>query len=418
MIGEIIAIGDELTSGRILNTNSRYAAGQLFSAGHEIIAMATISDIRAEIGAAIKKAIKRSDFVIVTGGLGATSDDLTNEAVASALQRPPTLHPEILAKIKEQLPNNPGKENATLEKLAWLPAGAEVLKPEARMAGYLLIHDDTPVFFLPGVPHEMKELLAERVIPRLALWKEGATRQVLQKVYKIFGLAEIEINNRLSHLEKSDPEMRLGYYPVFPEVHLSLTITGEERSRSEQLFNRIDKEIQTILGDNLFGFDDDTMESVIGSLLKGKKKNLAVAESCSGGLIAHRITKVPGSSAYFTGGVVAYSNDLKTGLLGVDPVTIDKYGAVSGETAKAMAIGIRKRSGADIGVAVTGIAGPDGGTDEKPVGTVFFGLASEKKAIDFCCHFSGDRWKIQEMTAQTALNLVRLLLLDKKLTSQ
>jgi len=417
MIGEIIAIGDELTSGRILNTNSRFAAGQLFAAGHEIIAMATISDIRAEIGAAIKKAIKRSDFVIVTGGLGATSDDLTNEAVASALHRPATLHPEILARIREQLPDSPVKVNATLEKLAWLPAGAEVLKPEARMAGHLIIHDDTPVFFLPGVPHEMRELLTERVIPRLARWKAGATRHVLQKVYKIFGLAEIEINNMLSHLEKSDPDLRIGYYPVFPEVHLSLTIIGTEKSRSEKLFISMDQEIQAIMGDNLLGFDDDTLESVVGSLLKGKAKTLAVAESCSGGLIAHKITTVPGSSAYFTGGVVAYSNDLKTGLLGVDPAIIDKSGAVSGETARAMALGICRRTGADIGVAVTGIAGPDGGTAEKPVGTVYFGLAGENKVIDLCRHFKGDRWKIQEITAQTALNLVRLLLLDKQLPS-
>jgi nicotinamide-nucleotide amidase len=256
MIGEIIAIGNELTSGRVLNTTSRFAAGQLFSAGHEISAMSTIGDTPAEISETLKRAIKRSDFVIVTGGLGATSDDLTSEVVGQTLGLPTVFYPEVFAKIKAQLSNIDDQTLNGLQKLALLPTGAEILNPEARMAGYLLVHDNKPIFFLPGVPHEMQELLADRVIPRLEVWQEGAAKLVKQKVYKIFGLAEIEINQRVNHLEeKQDSRVRIGYYPVFPEVHLSLTVIDEDQSEIENTFRHLEKEIKLSLGDYLFGTD-------------------------------------------------------------------------------------------------------------------------------------------------------------------
>jgi nicotinamide-nucleotide amidase len=413
MIGEIIAIGDELTSGRILNTNSRFAAGHLFTAGHEIGAMATIGDTPAEIGLALTRALDRSDFVIVIGGLGPTTDDLTNDAVAAALNRPVTFHPEILEKIQSQRPPESPDHVSTLEKMAWLPEGAEVLKPEAMMAGYLLVHDGKPIFFLPGVPHQMEDLLADRVIPRLALWADSPARHVIQQVYKVFGLPETEINQRLVHLEKNDPRLRLGYYPVFPDVHISLTVfDGSSRAATEK-FAIVDAEIQAKLADCIYGTDDDTMASVIGRLLTAQSKTLAVAESCTGGLIAHKITSVAGSSDYFTGGVVAYSNRLKELYLGVAGEQLREFGAVSAQVAQAMADGIRQRTASDIGIGVTGIAGPTGGSREKPVGTVYFGLTADRRQETFCFHFTGNRQQIQEISAQTGLNLVRRLLLDK-----
>jgi len=416
MIGEIIAIGSELTSGRVLNTTSRFAAGLLFSAGHEIISMATIGDSPDQISANLKRAISRSDFVIVTGGLGATSDDLTSEVVGQALGLPIVFHEEIFAKIKTRLPNLDAQAIKTLQKLARLPRGAEILNPEARMAGYLLVHDNKPVFFLPGVPHEMKELLVGRVIPRLAVLQDGKAKHVRQKVYKIFGLSETEINRRVGHLEKEeDGRVRIGYYPVFPEVHLSLTIIDDDEAAARNYFQGLENEVKAAIGDALFGTDDETMESVVGELLQHQRKMLATAESCSGGLIGNKITSVPGSSNYFTGGVIAYSNTLKEKLLGVDPGLIAKYGAVSSAVAKAMAIGIRSRTDADIGLSVTGIAGPTGGTPEKPVGTVFIGLATTERAIDLHCLFTGDRWQIQELTAVKSLDLVRRLLLGKQI---
>jgi len=413
MIGEIIAIGDELTSGRILNTNSRFAAGHLFTAGHEIGAMATIGDTPTEIGRALKRALDRSDFVIVIGGLGPTTDDLTNDAVAAALDRPMTFHPEVLEKIRSRpTPDSEGHANS-LEKMAWLPQGAEVLKPEAMMAGYLLVHGGKPVFFLPGVPHQMQELMADRVIPRLALWGSGPARHVIQKVFKVFGLPETEINQRLLHLEKNDPRLRIGYYPVFPDVHVSLTVfDGDSRTAAEK-FATVDFEIQTKLADYIYGADDDTMAAVVGRLLTNQGKTLAVAESCTGGLIAHKITTVAGSSDYFTGGVVAYSNRLKELYLGVAAELLTKFGAVSSQVAGAMADGIRQRTASDIGIGVTGIAGPTGGNREKPVGTVYFGLAADRWDETLCFHFTGNRRQIQEISGQTGLDLVRRLLLDK-----
>ncbi|MFC1837431.1 competence/damage-inducible protein A [Thermodesulfobacteriota bacterium] len=416
MNGEIITIGNELTSGRVLNTNSRFAAGLLFSAGHEITAMATIGDTPSEISETLKRAIKRSDFVIVTGGLGATTDDLTSEVVGQALGRPSVYHPEIFEKIKARLSKADDQVLQCLKKLALLPEGAEVLNPEARMAGYLLIHDDIPIFFLPGVPHEMQELLTDRVIPRLGVWQGGTVKLVRQKVYKIFGLGETEINHRLNHLEeKENDRIRIGYYPVFPEVHLNLTVMDEEKSSVETTFQYLENEIKLALGNSLFGTDDDTLESVVGELLLDQKKMLATAESCTGGLIAQKITTVPGSSDYFAGGIVAYSNDLKEKLLGVDPALLSSHGAVSSAVVRAMADGVRHETRADIGLAVTGIAGPTGGTEEKPVGTVFIGLSTTEETVDFPCNFSGDRWQIQELTAVKSLDLLRGLLLGKPL---
>jgi nicotinamide-nucleotide amidase len=416
MNGEIIAIGNELTSGRVLNTTSRFAAGLLFSAGHEISAMSTIGDTPAEISKTLKRAIKRSDFIIVTGGLGATSDDLTSEVVGQALGRPTVFHPEIFAKIKALLSKPDDQVLSDLQKLALLPTGAEVLNPEARMAGYLLVHDNKPIFFLPGVPHEMQKLLADTVIPRLGLWQGGAAKLVKQKVYKIFGLGEIEINRRMAHLEKEeDGKIRIGYYPVFPEVHLSLTVIDEDKSEIKRTFQHLEKEIELSFGDSLFGTDDDTMESVVGELLQSQGKILATAESCSGGLISHKITTVPGSSNYFAGGVIAYSNQLKEKLLGLDPSLLASHGAVSSAVARAMANSIRHKTAADIGVAVTGIAGPTGGTPEKPVGTVFIGLSTNDETVDIPCRFPGDRWQVQELTAVKSLDLIRRLLLGMKL---
>jgi len=419
MIGEIIAIGNELTSGSVLNTTSRFAAGLLFSAGHEISAMSTIGDTPAEISETLKRAIKRSDFIIVTGGLGATSDDLTSEVVGEALGRPTVFHPEVFAKIKALLSNLDEQSLSDLQKLALLPTGAEVLNPDARMAGYFLVRDDKPIFFLPGVPHEMQELLADTVIPRLGAWQEGSQKLVKQRIYKVFGLGEIEINRRVAHLEKEeDSGVRIGYYPVFPEVHLSLTVIDENESEIESTFEHLEKEIELSLGDSLFGTDDETMESVVGEILQIQGKILATAESCSGGLIGHKITTVPGSSNYFAGGIIAYSNDLKEKLLGFDRSVLEEHGAVSSAVARAMADAIRHKTGADIGVSVTGIAGPTGGTPEKPVGTVFIGLSTPDETIGNACRFSGDRWKVQELTAVKSLDLVRRFLLGRKLQTE
>jgi len=419
MLGEIIAIGDELTSGRILNLTSHFAAHHLFAVGHEIVAMATIGDSPELIGSALIKALDRADFIIVTGGLGPTSDDLTTEAVSSALNRPATFHPEILVKIKEYLGSNSNEgelrsRGVSLEKLAWLPAGAEVLKPEASMAGYFLVHAGKPIFFLPGVPHEMKELLTDCVIPRLAARQQGERRCVRQRLYRIFGLPEAEVNRRVSHLEAHNSMIRLGYYPVFPEVHLNLTAIGSNDEETDGLFALVDRLIREALGGTIYGLGEETLAAAVGRQLRQRGQTLALAESCTGGLISHLITTVPGSSGYYLGGVCAYSNALKTTLLGVDPELLARHGAVSAETAEAMSLGICQATGADFGLAVTGIAGPDGGSDGKPVGTVFFGVAWQGEVSHWRRQFTGKREEIQCLSAQTGLDLLRRKLLEQK----
>lgn len=412
MIGEIIAIGDELTSGRILNTTSYFAASQLFAAGHEVAAMITIGDNPKLIGSTLLESLDQADFVIVTGGLGATSDDLTSEAVADALERPSTFYPDILDQIRAGSKNAPKELRLSLEKLAWLPAGAHALKYDATTAGYFLVHENKPIFFLPGVPHEMEELLVETVISRLAIWEGEEVRQVRQLVYRVVGLPETKINERLASLVDGAERVRIGYYPAFPEVHVSLTVVGVEVTETDGLFDRIDKKIRKLLGANLYGTEAESLEVVVGRLLVENGMVLALAESCTGGMISQRITRVAGSSDYFLGGVVAYSNELKQQLLGVEESVLVEYGAVSSETAQAMAEGVRRVTGADIALAVTGIAGPSGGTTEKPVGTVCFGLATSGETDDFKFCFDGERWQIQEAAANKALDILRLSLIQ------
>ena len=408
---EIIAIGDELTSGRILNTTSSYAARQLFEAGYEIHAMHTIGDTPALIGEALKKAINEVDAVLVTGGLGSTDDDMTNEAVSKALNRPTLPNLEILSIVRAHLDEITSAHVGQLEKLAWLPEGAEVLHPKSRMAGYQLIHDEKPIFFLPGIPSQMKQLLSEHVLPRLATWHKDHYLTTYQRIFKIFSLPESEVNRRVGTLELGHAA-HIGYYPVFPEVHLSLIIRDKRNRSAEKLFKSSCKAINTVLGDAIYGYDRDCMESVTGALLLRAGWRLAVAESCTGGLIAEKLTNIAGSSAYFLGGVVAYANDLKTSFLDVPENLLRETGAVSRETAEAMASGIRARTGADIGLSVTGIAGPSGGSPDKPVGTVHIGIATAEGTWATHFRFSGDRQQIREMTAQTGLDLVRKYLLQ------
>lgn len=409
---EIIAIGDELTSGRILNTTSTFAARNLFEAGYEIYAMNTIGDTPTLIGEALKQALERADAVLVTGGLGTTDDDLTNEAVSKALNRPTMPNLEILSNIRSHLDEITSSPVSGLEKLAWLPSGAEALNPQSRMAGYQLIHDDKPIFFLPGIPSQMKQLLVEEVLPKLSTWHKDHRLTTYQRIFRIFNLPETEVNRRISTLDLS-PDVHIGYYPVFPEVHLSLTVRDHKTNNGKRLFKSSCKAINTVLGDSIYGCDRDSMERTVGNLLKQHKLTLAVAESCTGGLICRKLTNSPGSSSYFLGGVVAYANSLKSKYLSISTDIIDKKGAVSREVAEAMAVGMREGCGADIGLAITGIAGPEGGTEDKPVGTVYIAIATAEENWVTKFLFQGDRYQVREISALSGLDLIRKYLLQK-----
>lgn len=412
---EIIAIGDELTSGRILNTTSGFAARNLFEAGYEIYAMHTIGDSPNLIGEALKRAISRVDAVLVTGGLGITDDDMTNEAVSKALNRPTLPNLEILSSVRAHLDEITNAPVGELEKLAWLPRGAQVLNPQSRMAGYQLIHEDKPIFFLPGIPSQMKQLLVEHVLPTLSTWHNDHRLTTYQKIFRIFNLPETEVNRRISSLDFV-PDIHIGYYPVFPEVHLSLIVRDKQTNNAKKLFKSSCKAIYTVLGDAIYGQDRDSLERVVGKLLKKDNLQLAVAESCTGGLISKKLTDDPGSSTYFLGGVISYANSLKNDYLDVPLQLLDQYGAVSREVAEAMAVGVRNRCHSDIGLAATGIAGPDGGTDTKPVGTVYIGITTLDATWVTKFHFEGDRWQIRTLAAQNGLELIRKYLLQQETT--
>ncbi|MCL2457261.1 MAG: nicotinamide-nucleotide amidohydrolase family protein [Desulfobulbus sp.] len=409
MIGEIIAIGDELTSGRIVNTTSSLAARELFLLGHEIRAIHTIGDVPDLIGHTLKTVVARCDFVIVTGGLGATTDDMTNEAVIKALGVAGMVHPGVHANIASRLGRG-GDGAGFLARLAWLPEGAEVLDPEYRMAGYLLRHQGKPIWFLPGVPPQMEILLRTKVLPGLQNFDHNHARPARQTVYLTCGLFETEINQRLRPLEEQG--LAIGYYPVGCEVHICLTTRPEPSSAGLSL-QAADAFIREALGDNLYGMGGATLAAATGCLLEQRGFLLGTAESCTGGLIGFTLTATPGSSRWFKGGVIAYGNDIKERLLGVDPALLARHGAVSGETARAMADGALRLFDCDIAVATTGIAGPDGGTPDKPVGTVYLALATRDTVIDRLCLVTGSRHQIQEKTAQTAVDMVRRALLAR-----
>jgi nicotinamide-nucleotide amidase len=280
------------------------------------------------------------------------------------------------------------------------------------MAGYQLVHDNKPIFFLPGVPDQMEQLLLEEVLPRLTSWYSDPSRGMLQKLLRVFNMDEYEVNEKIAAL-KLDKSVRIGYYPVFPELHISLTVRDKQSDQCNALLSQATKAIYNALGDVIYGQNQDTMETVVGRLLHKNNLHLAVAESCSGGTVSHKITKVPGSSAYFLGGVTSYANSIKSSFLGVAPEMLARHGAVSRVVADAMARGILYNTGADLALSITGIAGPGGGSREKPVGTVYIAIATPLECTTQKFQFRGSREQIQELTAVNGLDLIRRHLISK-----
>ncbi len=405
MYGEIITIGDELTSGLKLNLNARYAAGRLTACGLKVKRITSVGDNYPMVAEALKRAIGESQFVIVTGGLGSTEDDRTSEIVAKALQRPLCLDKDMLRLIQKYVKDMGIDLTPSLEKMAWMPDGARILNPEGHACGFCLVEKGIRLYFLPGVPEQMRYLLDKVVIPELlSLWPGEA---IHTRIIKIFGLREPDLSEIFKQVEARTGEVLVGFYPHFPEIHITLSLKGEDEQSVAGELERVDKEISGLLGPYIFARGEETLEEVVGRLLRKAGLKVAVAESCTGGLIGHRITSVAGSSDYFQGGIICYSNRAKVKLLGVGEATLAKHGAVSHLTATQMALGVRQELEADVGVAATGIAGPSGGTDEKPVGTVFIGLAAGQEVFSRQYRFWGDRGQIKLQSATMALDWIR-----------
>jgi nicotinamide-nucleotide amidase len=405
---EIITIGNEVITGHIVDTNAAFLADTVFSLGARVTRVVSVGDEMEAISAVLQEAMTRADLILVTGGLGPTPDDLTSEAAALALGRELTLHEEYLNTLKEKFQKWNLAFTRSDEKQARLPNGAEPLPNPVGLCGFKLEEGAKTIFFFPGVPREMKGIVAEALLPFLLKKIRGEKEIVRSALFKVFGISEARVKEVIEGITGN---VELAYLPSFPEIHLRVIVRGVDAKEVVARLKQCEEEISERLGAYLYGKGDDVMEAVVGRLLRAGKATLAVAESCTGGLIAHRLTEIAGSSDYFLRGVVAYSNRAKEELLGVTPSILEQYGPVSREAAEQMAMGVRESSGATIGVATTGIAGPTGGTPEAPVGRVFIALGAEDVIEVKQYDFFGDRHAIKLMASAVALDRVRKYLL-------
>lgn len=415
MKAEIVAVGTELLLGQVVDTNSAEIAQGLAELGIDCYFQTHVGDNPLRLAAVLGQALVRSDVVIVTGGLGPTEDDLTKEALAAVAGKRLQLHPEALAQVRgyfERLGREMPENNL---RQAMIPEGAEILPNRVGTAPgvYLKVHG-AHVFCLPGVPGEMRAMWKEEVAPRLSRLAGGPS-VILSKTLRFYGIGESALEERVKDLLHGENPTVAPYASV-GEVRLRITAKADSPGEAARIIEPVEREIRSRAGRFLYGEGDDTLERVAGRLLRERGKKLAVAESCTGGLITHRITNVPGSSAYLRQGWVVYSNEAKVEQLGVRPETLARHGAVSEPVAAEMAQGALQRSGADLAVAVTGIAGPGGGTEEKPVGTVCFALATPGGTRTWTARFAGSREEIKWRSASEALNLVRLALLEERET--
>lgn len=409
-----MTIGDELTSGSSQDTNATFIAQQLHTIGIEVVKITTIGDDTQKIVDALRNAQQKVGCVIVTGGLGPTVDDITTQAAAEALRRKLVLNKIALKAMEERFRKYDRKMSPNNIKQAYLPSGSTIIpNPIGTACGFYLARSNTLFFFLPGVPREMKRMFEESVIPIIKR-EQPETTIVSSCVLKIFGKSESYCDQVLNDLIKSEKEVAFAFLPHYPEISLKLTMRGKDGKYIEKKLKALERKIKSkkYLGDVIFGKDEETLEEIVGKLLRSKGATISIAESCTGGLITHRLTNVPGSSDYLERSLVVYSDKAKKELLKVPASILKRHGAVSEEVAESMAKGVKSLSKTTFGLAITGIAGPAGGTSEKPVGTVFISFVHKRQVITQKCSFHGDREQIKFMTAQYALDTVRRQLIE------
>lgn len=404
----ILTIGNELTSGRTQDTNSSYLAREFSAQGWQVVTMISVGDDEAAIKRALEFSLMAADALVVTGGLGPTQDDITTAAIARAFDLPLAGNEEVLDHLKKTFERFKLKWSENNAKQALFPAGAEiVVNPVGTAFGFALRRGEKVVVVIPGVPREVLRMVPEGVVPLLQGIEPGPRTFTESRTVKLFGLGEALVDEALAEVDFAARQVTIGFYPNFPENHLVMTARGSDVSEIGGRLDLAEGEIRRRLNQYIFASGKETLEGVIASLLTGKGLTLAVAESCTGGLISDRLTDVPGSSEFFEQAVVAYGNGTKSNLLGVPAEVLAACGAVSRETAVAMAEGVRRLAGVDLGLAVTGIAGPGGGTEAKPVGTVSIALADAQGSIHRDFSFRWDRRRNKIIASQAALILLR-----------
>lgn len=411
MQAELIFTGTELLIGHVVNTHGQYLGQKLSALGIEVTTHTLVGDNSNNLKQVFKQALERSDLIITTGGLGSTTDDVTKETFAELMGIEMLLDEKALHHIQEFCKNSGSEMVDNIIKQAYVPAGSKVLpNPNGTAPGIFFEHNNRFIFMLPGPPWEMRAIFEKLIEPFLvSLERKG--KVTLSKTFKLTGISESVVQDRLASLGgQGNPGLA---YTVKPgEVHVRVIAQAEDRALAKQMMDELADKVRCRMAGCIFGVDDEVLEETVGKLLLEKGVTISLAESCTGGLLAQRITDVPGSSRYFMGGIVAYDNTIKTKLLNVSPKTLEHYGAVSKETAVEMAQGIRRLMGSILGLAITGIAGPSGGSPEKPLGLVYIALAAPDGT---CCRkfkkFPGMRSAIRQGAANAGLNMIRLYLL-------
>lgn len=413
MQAELIFTGTELLLGHILNTHAQYLGVMLSSMGIEVGLNTTVGDSREAMIRVLQQALGRSsDLIIITGGLGPTTDDITVEVVAEVLGLPLILDQESLKTIKRIFHNRGTIMPESNVKQAYFPRGARILPNNVGTApGAVLEFNNKTLIILPGPPNELIPMFEGAVAAYLSKKVTGG-ELIRYRIFKLTGISESAVQDLLKDMGgQGNPG--IAYLAKPGEIQVRVSARGAVSAQVEKLLEDFAGKVRIRLEKHIFACDDDILEDLVGKLLLAKGLTIGVAESCTGGLIAARLTDIPGSSAYFKGGIVSYSNEMKNRILGVSMEIMNSYGAVSKETAEAMAVGVRAAAGADLGLAVTGIAGPAGGTAAKPRGLVYIALAADPITICRKHHFPGMRMAVRQGTVNAALNMVRQYLLGE-----
>ena len=406
MLAEIITIGDELLIGQVIDTNSAWMAEQLNVIGIKVHQITSISDNQEHILTTLKEASERAQFILITGGLGPTKDDITKQTLCKFFNTSLVFSDTAYTNV-EKLFSARGIAVTELNRLqAMVPANCQVIANPNGTAPCMWFEQDGCIYIsMPGVPFEMKAIMEQEIIPRLL---NKLNRVIIHRTILTEGVGESHLAALIELWEDSLPEfIKLAYLPQPGMVRLRLTAYGTDRNELQEAIDKAEKELYPFAGSYIFGFDNDTMESVVGGLLRRNKMTLSTAESCTGGNIAQLITSIAGSSDYFKGSIVAYSNEIKEQFLGVPRQVIVKYGAVSEQTVIAMAEGIRSHFRTDFAIAVSGIAGPGGGTDEKPVGTTWIAIATPAETVARKFLFGEHRGRNIRKASIAALNMLR-----------
>jgi len=410
---ELISVGDEILYGQTLDTNSHFISAELDKIGIRVKRKVTVADNREAMMLAFKEAENNADIIIITGGLGPTRDDLTKPLLAEYFDSGMKLHEDILEDLRQRYAKRGRELNELNKGQAELPEKCIPIENKYGTAPGMWFEKGDKVFVsMPGVPQEMKYMMEDTIVPKFH--KMYKTPILIHKMVKTVGIPESILAERVEDWENNLPkEIKLAYLPGLKQVKMRLTASGEDEKHLQNILGQEVDKLYKLVGQYIYGTDEINLAGKIGELLMKQKKTIACAESCTGGHLAHLITSNAGSSAYYRGGINPYHNELKINVLGVKKETIEQYGAVSEQTVIEMAERVRELFGADIGISTSGIAGPSGGSDEKPVGTVWVALADGSNTQTKLYHFQFDRQGNIEITSNSLLNLVRQTLSSK-----